>query len=50
MEVIKSEQYFSMVVQAAIPPPMTTQEIAEATSLDPSYARRSPRASASAKA
>ena len=35
LEEIKSEQYVSMVVQAAIPPAMTTQEIAEATSLDP---------------
>ena len=32
---IKSEQYVSMVVQAAIPSAMTTQGIAEETSLDP---------------
>jgi hypothetical protein len=33
---IKNEQDVSMIVQAAIPPAiMTTQEIAEATSLDP---------------
>ncbi len=50
LEEIKIEQNVSMVVQAAIPPTMTTQEIAEATSLGPeSYARRSPRTSALSK-
>jgi hypothetical protein len=36
LDEIKNEQYVSMIVQAAIPPAtMTTQEIAEATNLDP---------------
>ena len=35
LEEIKSERYVSMIVQAAVPPAMTTQEIAEATHLDP---------------
>jgi hypothetical protein len=36
---IKSEQYVTLVVQAAIPSAMTTQGIAEATSLEPELSK-----------